>query len=86
MPKAFHSQDYRQFIDLLVARRKAAQLTQTEVARRLRRPQSYVAKYEGGERRVDVIEFLEIARALKFDPSAFIQSFVRTHAALQKKL
>lgn len=48
--------------------RDQAGLTQTDVAARLGRPQSFVAKYEGGERRVDVIEFLAIARALGVDP------------------
>lgn len=52
--------------------RKAAQLTQADVAGRLSRPQSFVAKYEGGERRLDVIEFLEIAQALDTNPSAIL--------------
>ena len=43
-------------------------MTQTELAARLKRPQSFVAKYELGERRVDVVEFAEIARALGCDP------------------
>ena len=43
-------------------------LTQQEVASRLGRPQSFVAKYEGGERRLDVIEFVQIAQALSVDP------------------
>ena len=43
-------------------------LTQQEVACRLERPQSFVAKYEGGERRLDVIEFVQVAQALSVDP------------------
>jgi transcriptional regulator with XRE-family HTH domain len=45
-----------------------AGLTQRGLAERLKRPHSYVAKIEGGERRVDVIEFAELARALRVDP------------------
>ena len=73
MPKAIYSEQYRRFQQLLVDARKAANLTQAEVAGRLSKPQSYVAKYEGGERRLDVIEFLEVAGAIDFDPAEFIR-------------
>ena len=53
-------------------RRLEANLTQAEVATRLNRPQSFVAKYEGGERRLDVVEFLEVALAIGFEPTQFI--------------
>ncbi len=52
----------------MVGARKAAGLTQQALARRLKKPQSFVAKYEGGERRLDVVEFITIARALEADP------------------
>ena len=55
--------------------RLAADLTQARLATRLDRPQSFVAKYEGGERRLDVIEFLEVAEAIGFDPTDFIRRF-----------
>jgi len=61
---------------LLVEARKTAGLTQHEVARRIDRPQSFVAKYEGGERRVDVIEFISIARALDQDPARLFAALV----------
>jgi transcriptional regulator with XRE-family HTH domain len=50
-------------------------LTQTVVAERLGKPPSYVAKYEGGERRLDVMEFLDVAAAIGFDPSSFLRTF-----------
>ena len=52
---------YRRFLERLVDARRAAELTQAEVARKLRKPQSYVSKCETGERRVDVIELAEFA-------------------------
>ena len=73
MPKAIYSEQYRRFQQLLVEARKAANLTQAQVAGRLSKPQSYVAKYEGGERRLDVIEFLEVAGAIGFEPAEFIR-------------
>ena len=64
---------YQRFRELIVAARKTAGLTQVEVAARLKQPQSYVSKYESGVRRLDVVEFLAVARAIGFDPAEFIQ-------------
>jgi transcriptional regulator with XRE-family HTH domain len=55
-------------ITLLIEKREAAGLTQTELADKLGEYQSFVARLESGQRRVDVIEFLELAAILKFDP------------------
>lgn len=51
--------------------------TQADVAERLGRPQSFVAKYEGGERRLDVIEFVEVAEALETDPRQLLRDLLR---------
>ena len=56
-------------------RRLDANLTQKTLSGRLKRPQSFVAKYESGERRLDVIEFIEVADAIGFDPAVFITQF-----------
>lgn len=64
---------YERFRELIVAARKAAGLTQVEVAARLKQHQSYVSKYESGVRRLDVVEFLTVARAIGFDPARFIE-------------
>lgn len=61
----------------LVQARRDAKLTQTALAKKLGRPQSFVSKFERGERRVDVIEFLEIARALNVDPVRIIADLER---------
>jgi len=55
---------FRQLRELLIKARKKAGLTQIELAQKLGKPQSFVSKYELGERRLDVIEFLEVAEAL----------------------
>ena len=49
---------------LLVEARRDAGLTQVALAKKLGRPQSFVSKFERGERRLDVTEFLDVARAL----------------------
>jgi transcriptional regulator with XRE-family HTH domain len=55
---------------------QAAGLTQRTLAARLKKPQSFVAKYEGGERRLDVVEFIRIARALDADPLKLLSVFL----------
>jgi transcriptional regulator with XRE-family HTH domain len=55
-----------------VEARKSAGLSQQELARRLKRSQSFIAKLEVGERRVDVVEFIEIARALGKEPTELL--------------
>jgi transcriptional regulator with XRE-family HTH domain len=53
----------------LVRARETKGVTQTELAARLGRPQSFVSNYENGQRRIDVIEFIQIAKALGLDPA-----------------
>jgi transcriptional regulator with XRE-family HTH domain len=53
---------------LLANFRKSKHLSQMDVAQRLGRPESFVAKYEGGERRLDMVEFIEGIQALESDP------------------
>lgn len=62
--------EYRRFLARLRAARQQAGLTQAEVAKRLRRPQSFVSKCEAGERRVDVVELAALARVYE-KPLAF---------------
>ena len=77
MPKSLHTPRQQHLLELLVKLRKAHSLTQAEVARKLRRPQSFVAKYEGGERRLDVIEFIEVVRALSAEPLDVLAQLLR---------
>lgn len=57
---------------MLVEEREAADMTQSELADALNQYQSFVARVESGQRRVDVIEFLDIANAIGFDPKKLI--------------
>lgn len=66
--KTLRTRGHRALIAILVAARQQAGLTQRDLAARLKRPHSFVGRMEAGERRIDVIEFIEIARALEADP------------------
>ena len=76
MSKSVFTQEYNQFRKMLIDARKAANLTQAELSAKLERPQSYVSKYERGERRLDLIEFLQLAQVLEIDPLTFIENLL----------
>lgn len=75
MPNSLHRHQYDLFRKLLIEAREQAQLTQTQVAQRLGKPQSYVSKYERGERRLDFTEFLELADIFAINPTEFIERY-----------
>lgn len=81
MRKTLRTQAHATLIGLLKEARLRAGLTQQQLADKLGVPQSFVAKYEGGERRLDVLEFIEAAEAFGSDPR---QLFAAVMDALQQ--
>ena len=79
MTKSVFTDEYQQFLRLLIAERKKAGLTQCTLAAKLDQAQPYVAKYEHGVRRLDIIEFLEIADAIGFCPFDFLTKIYHRH-------
>lgn len=78
MRKSAFSRAQKQFQAELRKARLAAGLRQEDVAAILGKPQSFVAKYESGERRIDVAEFIAIARALRAEPARLMRKIART--------
>lgn len=76
MRKALRSDQNATLLSLLREARKAAGLSQETVAKRLDKPQSFVAKYEGGERRLDVVEFVAVCQAAEADPINILAQLV----------
>lgn len=64
MAGAVRTAAYQEMLTYLIAARNEAQLSQAELAKLLGKPPSFVGKYELGERRLDVVELVVIARAL----------------------
>ena len=64
---------YKRLLFLLVSAREHAGLSQRALSEKLKKAATYVSKYERGERRLDVIEFLEITKALNVDPIEIIR-------------
>ena len=65
--KTLNSRRHKSLVDLLVKRREVIGMTQAELAARLGQYQSFVARLESGQRRIDVVEFLELSEILGFD-------------------
>jgi transcriptional regulator with XRE-family HTH domain len=73
LAKGIHNERYARLMAKLAGARRDAGLSQAEVAERLGHRQQYVSKYESGERRLDVIEFLDAAEALGLDGISMLQ-------------
>jgi len=73
MPKSIYSKDYKNVIEKLRKARLNASLKQSSVAKKLKKPQSYISKIERGERRIDVVELKKLARIYKKDINFFIK-------------
>jgi transcriptional regulator with XRE-family HTH domain len=76
MPKSVFSGAHASLVAVLVDARKRSGLTQVQLALKLRKHQSYVSLVERSQRRVDVLEFVAIARALGADPVELFTSVV----------
>jgi len=75
MASSLHSHHYQIFRSLLVSAREKSGLTQVQIAERLEKPQSFISKYERGERRLDFTEFIELADVLGVDVADFVSSY-----------
>lgn len=83
MPKSVFTEAYASLLEILVSLRKSRGLTQVQLSRRLGKPQPFVSYVERGERRIDVIEFCVIVRALGADP---VDVFAEVVSKLPKRI
>lgn len=73
--KVIHRSEYSIFLDCLRLARQDAHLTQVELADKLGTDQSYISKYERGERRIDVIELRAICAVVGVKLTDFVTNF-----------
>jgi len=73
MTESVHTAKYRRLRELLIEARRSRGLSQEALAEKLARVQTFVSKYERGERRLDVVEFLDVADALEIDAQKVIR-------------
>lgn len=77
MSKTLGSKRHKALVAMLIAKREAKGMTQTDLAEKLGQYQSFVARIESGQRRIDVIEYLDIAEAIGFDPKRALSALLR---------
>ena len=75
--KSLRSRRHRALCAALRSARKTARLSQDELASRLKTSQTVIARIESGERRVDVVEFIDMARALRLDPREVLSELMK---------
>ena len=73
MSKATFSFEYIRLREILLNARDSKNITQAELARLLNKPQSYISKYENGEKMLNVIEFINVCKALEIEAEKIIQ-------------
>lgn len=77
MTRSVFTQRYKAIISLLVEDRVRLGVTQSELASRLNRPQSYISKYESCDRRIDIIELIDIIEAMGLTASETVHEYIR---------
>lgn len=63
---------------MLISLRKEKSLTQEQLAEKLNKPQSFVSKYEIGERKLDPVELIDVLQSLECSASKFFDNFCKT--------
>lgn len=82
MPKTVFTGAHQHLVEVLVKARRAAKLNQTEVAERVGKDQTFISLIERSQRRVDVLEFVALAKAMGQDP---VELFEKVVARLPKR-
>ncbi len=77
MQKTLGSKGHQTLVNLIVDKRKSAGLTQDDVAEMLGEHQSFVARLESGQRRIDVIEYVTLAQVIGFDAAEALKQLIK---------
>ena len=83
--KTIYTDTYKILIDWLTSKRMLEGVTQQQLSEVLDRPQSFVSKYENGERRLDLVESIDICKALNADPYELIDILTKGKKWILKK-
>ena len=75
--QTIRSKRHRYLVKAVIEARERAGISQAELARRFRQYQSFIARLESGERRIDVVEFLALAEAIGFDPVEMLLEIIK---------
>jgi len=75
VPTTIYTREHRRLVGILREIREESGWTQAQLAQRLRRPQSFVSRYENGQRRLDLIELRQVCRALDVSLLELVREF-----------
>ena len=78
--QTIRSKRHRHLVKAVIAAREAAGISQAELARRFKQYQSWAARLESGQRRIDVVEFLLLAEAIGFNPVKMLKEIQKIEA------
>lgn len=76
MPRSIHQDDYQTLVNLLRDLRVRQGVTQADLGIALGNTQTFISKVERGERRIDVLEFVELCEAMQVDPAAAFEEYL----------
>jgi transcriptional regulator with XRE-family HTH domain len=78
MSKTIFDGAHAQLVDIMIAARKRSGLTQAELATKVGRDQTFISLIERSQRRIDVLEFIALARAMGEDPQRLFSELIST--------
>lgn len=77
MVETIRTKRHKRLVEAIVAARKKAGIRQVPLAKKLKRSQTWIARIESGERRIDVVEFLDLAEAIGFDAPKLLEQLLK---------
>lgn len=77
MPKTIFGGDHRHLVEVLVEARQKSGMTQAELAQRVGKDQTFISIIERGQRRVDVLEFVALSKAMEADPGKLFMAVLK---------
>ncbi|WP_231499382.1 helix-turn-helix transcriptional regulator [Caulobacter sp. UNC358MFTsu5.1] len=80
MASSIFDEGHRRLVELLIDARKKSGLKQAELGRRVGRSQSFISLIERSQRRVDVVEFIALSRAMNEDVEVIFKALLQAQA------
>jgi transcriptional regulator with XRE-family HTH domain len=72
-----YTKRHKRLIEAIIAERKKAGIRQVELAKQLKHSQTWIARIESGKRRIDVVEFLDLAEAIDFNAPKLLEQLFK---------
>lgn len=77
MPRTLGDARHKALVDFIIQKRREAGLKQTELAEQMKVYQSLIARLESGQRRIDVVELIQLSEVLGFEPDLAVRELMK---------